>query len=191
MTAGRPVPSHPDEDSLRAAAVTHLARYAATSAGVRRVLLRRVDRWIASLPDREEAADTIAAARSAVDRVIARLTELGAINDAAFAETHAQVLRRSGLSTRAITARLVAKGIRAEQSHASRPEAAEDELAAALVLTRRRRIGPFRTGDQPGPEERRREFAILARAGFAPGVAREALATPPEEAEARIRALRQ
>jgi len=191
MRSAPRAPSPPNEANLRDAALAHLARYAATSAGLRRVLLRRIDRWIATLPDRDDAADAIAAARQAIDPVIARLVELGAINDAAFAESHAQGLRRSGLSARAITARLAAKGIGAEQSRASLPEDAEAELAAALVLTRKRRIGPFRAKAEPGPEERRREFAALARAGFASGVARQALATPPEEAEDRIRTLRQ
>lgn len=184
-------PSPPDEASLRTAALAHLARYAATTTGLRRVLLRRVDRWAATLPDRDEAEDAIRAARSAVDQVIARMVELGAVNDAAFAQSHAQGLRRSGLSTRSIAARLAAKGIGAEQSRASLPADPDAELAAALILTRKRRIGPFRTAAEPGPEERRREFAILARAGFESGVARQALATPPEEAEAHIRALRQ
>ena len=52
----------------------------------------------------------------------------------------------------------------------------ESELAAALVLARRRRIGPFRSGDAPDLAGQRRELAVLARAGFPQDVARRALA---------------
>ena len=61
-----------------------------------------------------------------------------------------------------------------------------EELTAALVLTRKRRIGPFRVGDG----DRLRELAMLARAGFSQAVASAALRMPREEAEETILRLR-
>ena len=61
----------------------------------------------------------------------------------------------------------------------------EQELAAALIHARKRRLGPWRKLD-PTPELRRRELANLARAGFQSAVAGRALKLEQEEAEARI-----
>jgi regulatory protein len=76
---------------------------------------------------------------------------------------------------------------------------AETELAAALVLTRKRRIGAYRPHAQDDAHEdaqneltvRMRDMGLLARAGFSRGIAEQALDTPREDAENRIRALRQ
>ena len=67
----------PDGGSLHQAALNHLARYATTQAGLRRVLLRRIDRWARLQPDAEAAAPAIQAARQAADAVISRLAERG------------------------------------------------------------------------------------------------------------------
>ena len=54
-------------------------------------------------------------------------------------------------------------------------EDAGTDRAAALLMARRRRIGPWRTGVD-SPELRRKELAILARGGFSYGVARDVVA---------------
>lgn len=181
----------PTVDSLREAALRYLARHAATEASLRQVLTRRVDRWARALPDPDTAAEAIAAARQAIGTVTARLVELGAVNDATFASTRGLGLLRSGVSRRGVAARMAAKGIDPSAAMAALPEDADNELAAALVLTRKRRIGPFSAAETDDPEARRRAFGILARAGFPSDIARQALATEREEAEARIFALRQ
>jgi regulatory protein len=60
-----------------------------------------------------------------------------------------------------------------------------EEFAAALLLCRRRRFGPF-AAQAPDAETRRKWLAALARAGFPGEVARRALATPRAEAEALL-----
>jgi len=184
-------PPPPDAAGLREAALTYLARYAATRESLRRVLLRRIDRWAAGLADQEAAADLVATSRALVDGVVARLVDQGAVDDAVYAEGRGLGLMRAGVSRRAAIARLVGKGVDPGQAADRLPPDEDTELAAALVLTRKRRIGAFRTGDEPDAVGRRREYGILARAGFPAGIARQALAMDAEEAEARIRALRQ
>lgn len=181
----------PTLDSLREAALRYLARHAATETSLRQVLTRRVDRWARAQPDPEAAADTLPAARQAIEAVIARLVELGAVNDAAFASTRGLGLLRSGVSRRGVAARMAVKGIDPAEAIAALPEDADSELAAALVLARKRRIGPFSANETDDPDARRRAFGILARAGFPSDIARQALAMEREEAEARIFALRQ
>ena len=57
------------------------------------------------------------------------------------------------------------------------------ELVSALILARKRRIGPFRKA----ASDQNRELGVLARAGFPRDVALRALAMAPEEAEETIR----
>jgi regulatory protein len=178
----------PNEGSLYQAALTYLSRYAATEAGLRRVLDRRIDRWARGVAGREDVAEQVVAARQAARAVVARLVAVGALSDTAFAESRARSLVHAGRSRRAAIAQLAAKGVEAGLAQTVLPEDPDTELAAALVLTRKRRIGPFRTS---ADADRQREVGILARAGFAMAVAERALDTDPEAAEDAIRRFRQ
>ena len=184
----------PDAANLHEAALNYLARYAATEAGLRRFLERRVDRW--SRLARAEARDVDAVgrqtadARSAAREVVARLAAAGAVNDATFAESRARTLIRAGRSRMAVAAYLAAKGVAADVARSVLPEDAASELAAALTVARRRRIGPFRAGVPPDQAGRRRELAILARAGFPQSIASQALGMATDEAEALVNLLR-
>ncbi len=186
----RPAGPAPNDAALHDAALAYLARYPATEAGLVRTLGRAVDRWARrALADGAEA-DVVAAqaaqSRAAVRAVVARLAALGAVSDRAFAESRTRTLVRGGRSRRAVAAHLAAKGVGGETARAALEAEETDELAAALVLARRRRIGPFRVGDG----DRLRELAMLARAGFSQAVASEALRMPREEAEAVVLRLR-
>src|SRR5215469_13689104 len=180
--------SPPDAAALHDAALTYLARYAATEAGLRRVLERRVDRWAraAATVDRDALAAQVEQGKRVAREVAARLAAAGAVNDAIFAESRARSLARSGRSRQAVTAHLIAKGVDAAAARAALSADEENELAAALVLARRKRIGPFRLGEPPDQAARQRELAVLARAGFPQPLARKALAMQADEAEARI-----
>jgi regulatory protein len=184
----------PDAAALHEAALNYLARYASTEAGLRRVLERRVDRWarIASSAgaERDIVATQAAAARSVVRDVVARLVAAAAVNDVMFAQSRSRSLLRAGRSRRAVVAHLAAKGVDSDAARAAISDDSETELAAALVLARRRRIGPFRRSGQLEPSERQRELAILARAGFPQDVATRALGMDPEAAEALVIRLR-
>jgi regulatory protein len=155
------------------------------------MLARAVDRWARrALADGVEA-DAVAAqaaqARAAVRGVVVRLAAAGAVSDAAFAESRTRSLVRGGRSRRVVAAHLAAKGVGAETARAALEAEEMGELAAALVFARRRRIGPFRAGN----EDRLRELAMLARAGFSQAVASEALRTSREDAEEAVARLRQ
>ena len=193
----RPAGAAPDAARLERQALSHLARYAATEAGLVRVLGRAVDRWARRALEEGQPAETVAgqsaAARAAAAALAARLAAAGAVDDAAFAASRARRLVRSGRSRRAVAAHLSAKGVPGEIARAALPEDEETELAAALAYARRRRIGPFRrAAPEPAAEAatRGRELGMLARAGFPHAVARRALAMPPEAAEAMVAALR-
>ncbi len=182
LTAG-PAPT---AATLREAALAHLARFGTTRAGLLRVLQRRIERWARLAgPD----ADT-APSRAAAAAVVAKLAELGAVDDAAYAASRARSLGRAGRSRRATLAHLRTKGVAAETATAATPDDPDAERAAALAFARRRRFGPFRTSE-PDEKTTHRELGAMARAGFSQEVARAALATHPDEAEALVIALKQ
>ena len=161
--------------------------------GLRGVLERKVDRWVraaeAEGQPREATAAAAAGARAAAAEVAAAMVAAGAVDDAAFAESRARRLARTGRSRRAIAAHLSAKGIAAETAAAALPEGDEAELDAALAYCRRRRIGPF-AREAEDVERRRKALAALARGGFGQPIARRALAMDPGEAEDRLLAAR-
>jgi regulatory protein len=187
----RPAGPVPTAATLRDRALAHLARYTATEAGLARVLARGVDRWArhaaADGTDPEQVAAQAATARAAVRGVVTQLAAAGAVSDAAFAESRVRNLLRGGRSRRAVAAHLAAKGVAAETAKAALETGEIDDLSAALVLARRRRIGPFRAGD----EDHKRELAMLARAGFSQDIASRALRMEREEAEEIVLRLRQ
>jgi regulatory protein len=182
--------SPPDAASLNQAALDYLARYASAEAGLRRVLERRIDRWLRAQPDQEAAEPIHLAARAAIHEVVRRLAEAGALSDTAFAEHRARSLLRSGQSNRSIQMRLIAKGVAPDVARSASAADAETELAAALVLARKRRIGPYRLPDDSDAGVRIKEMGVLARAGFSRDVAKQALDTSREDADNRIFELR-
>ena len=192
--ARAPPPSlPPDAGGLYEAALAYLARFAATRAGLRLVLERRVARW-ARAAEAEHGSDYAAecarTARAAIEMVVARLAEAGAVDDAAFAAARARRLTRAGKSRVATAAHLAAKGVDQATAAAALGADPEAELGAALALAARRRIGPFRPGEPPDATGRLRELAVLARAGFPREIAQRALRLDRAEAEALVIALR-
>jgi len=172
------------------AALAYLARFAATEAGLKRMLARRIQSWARTAKaDPEAIAAACAQARAAIPPIVARLVGSGVLSDSAFAEARARSLARAGRSGRAIAAHLAAKGVPPPLAKAATPTNPEHELAAALVYARKRRLGPWRKTD-PAPEIFGRELASLARAGYGQDIARQALATPRDDAEAMISAFR-
>ncbi len=184
MAAATPPGPPPDAHSLHEAALRHLARYAATQAGLTQVLMRRVDRWARAA---SATPEVVATAKAAAQAVVARLTAAGAVDDAAYAAGRARNMARAGRSRRAIAAHLAAKGVPAALTEAL-PDDPEAEFAAALAYARRRRIGPFRT--PPDPALALRDLARMARAGFTQDVATRALRKEAAAAEAIIIASR-
>ncbi len=182
-------PSPPSEPALREAALRHLARYAATEARLLRVLDRRVERWLraarAAAPEQDSLGEAAAQSRLAARRVVASLAAAGVVNDAAYATGRARTLLRAGKSRAKVAQHLALRGIDAATIRENLPEDPQRDLAAALLLVRKRRLTVPAT-----PEARHRALAILARAGFSHAIAHAALGADQATAEAAIAALR-
>ncbi|NKD85892.1 RecX family transcriptional regulator [Haematospirillum jordaniae] len=176
-------------ESLMKAALHYLERFAASRDGVRRVLERRVAR---SDPAENMDAEAVS---SAITAVLDRLTDLGYLDDAFFAESRARSLVARGVSARGVRSRLRQKGVSPELVEQAMSDLAADraghgeidpDLTAAVIFARRRRIGPW--GDPESRSARRyRDMAALARRGFGTDVIRHILdACNPDDLESAI-----
>ncbi|MFE1600432.1 regulatory protein RecX [Methylobacterium sp. ID0610] len=161
--------------SLERSALAYLERYGASTEMLRRVLRRRV---AARCRLRGEDPADFAAL---VEEVVAKAGRAGLVSDTAFADAKVRSLRRRGGSARAIHAKLAAKGVDRETVQAALaahetdgPADQEDEAAAARAYARRRRLGPWRRAGNRA-EARARDLASMARAGFAPALARRVI----------------
>jgi regulatory protein len=172
----------PSMADLKDAALRYVARYAATQASVRRVLVRRIDAWQRrSSASSEEIRSALVLS---IEQIIADLTRSGAIDDKTYAETRGRSLRREGQSGRSARAKLIAKGVPAHLAEAAITDDPTMELAAILIAARRRRLGPFASPKAIRSHDPVKALARLVRAGFAPDLARRALYMTAEEAEA-------
>ena len=129
------------------------------------------------------------AGAAAVDDIVQRFARSGIVDDAGYAEMRARSLFRRGASLRAIRYQLALKGVDERFVDAAldalRAEAPDPDLAAAVAYARRRRIGPWRSGDRDGFRDR--DLAALGRQGFSYDIARRILeADSPEACEAMV-----
>lgn len=179
----------PSREILHEAALGYLTRSAATAATLRRALERKIALWARRAQktrDAEAIAEDVATCRAAVDAIIARMREVGLVNDAAFAEARVRGLSRAGRSRRAISAHLTAKGIDSETARRYLPNDAGMELAAALTFAKKKRIGPYSREPSIDRADRQKQLAAMARAGFDWSTCERALRMDREEADERL-----
>ncbi len=157
--------------SLENAALDYLKRYASTVSQLRGVLVRRIDRSLRIHGgDRTEALGW-------VDALIEKLIRNGLIDDQAYARMKAQSLRSSGRSARMIAQNLRLKGVPEDvvAQHLAEATAEISEEDAARTWARKKRLGPFRPTEEARRENRQRDLASLARAGFSFGTAKKVI----------------
>lgn len=177
-------------EGLERSALYYLERYDSSSGHLRRLLRRKVQ-----LSARVHGTDPEQGA-AAVDRLLARLTGLGLLDDGRYARERVRSLLARGTSAAMIKAKLAAKAVPAALVEAALAEQLDDdggaELRAALRYARRRRLGPFRLEERPGEraERRQRDLAALGRQGFDYETARRVIdCSDPAALEAEIAAL--
>lgn len=168
-----------DAPALSELALAYAARFATTRARLSRYLDRKLKErgWQGEVPpDR--------------DGLVERLTALGYVDDRGWAAAKARDLSARGFGAGRVRGALAAAGVDAEDRTAVETGDVGAAWAAALLLAKRRRFGPFAREPAAGPDRRRREIAAMARAGHDPGLARRLLATRDEaEAEALVTAM--
>jgi regulatory protein len=174
----------PDEQRLFNRAVYYLSRYAASERHLADVLRRKALREAAAHEIPPERVEAMIAA------VVDRLRRAGYLDDGRFAASKVRSLADRGRSLARIRATLARQGVdrdaAADALASLRDERPEPELAGAVALARRRRLGPWRPEEERAAA-RQRDVAVLARAGFPPSVALEVVgARDPEAIEERL-----
>lgn len=145
-------------------ALHYLERYASSAQNLKRVLERRM--FKASCFHEDMDTDE---AKGWIDDLITRYQEAGLLNDLTYAETRARSLMARGTASRVIRMKLMEKGVDADTIDQALAllidEHPEPELAAAIKLARRRRLGPY--ADPAKREEHKdKHLAAMARSGF-------------------------
>ena len=175
------VPSpHPSRDRPRrvvppldAAALDRLAlRYVERFATTRGRLAAYLTRKIRERGWDGDPADPVAVAE--------RMAALGYVDDRAFAEARGTALARRGFGARRVTADWRAAGIGEEDAGALAPEVEARAVEAALAFARRKRIGPYGTGEVDR-DLRHKHLAAMLRAGHGMDLARRIVALAPGE----------
>jgi regulatory protein len=161
----RKQPKRITPEYLERAALYYLERYSSSEANLRRVLARKV------YMSCRHHGDDPAQFAEVIDSVVARKIASGLIDDRRFAENRVASLKRRGTSQRMIGLKLSAKGVDRETIAQTSQAEPDDELAAALITARRKRLGPWRTRGARA-DWRQKDIAALMRAGFGSGIAR-------------------
>jgi regulatory protein len=142
-------------DSLRELLLYYVGKFATTRSGAHDYARRKIRErgWAEEAP-----AD--------IDGLVARLAELGYINDAQYARSKAEGLMRRGYGTRRVEAMLYSAGVEDEDATAARDVADAQRWAAAVKFATKRRLGPF-AQIMPDPATRQKQLAAFLRAGHA------------------------
>ncbi len=177
------------EKYLYNSGLAYLQHFTSSVPNFRRVMGKKIDRSCNYHKDQDKET-----CLKLLDTTVETFVRQGLLNDDAYLQGMVTSLRRRGLSTRAILSKLGQKGLAQDEvlkvvrAHDEERGSTEPDLAAAIMLMRRKRIGPFRKNEDA---EKNKELASLARAGFGFDIAQKALALEQDEAEnilAEIRA---
>lgn len=162
-----------DAQTLNAIALRYVERFQTTRARLVRLLRQKLRErgWEGETPPDPES-------------IAERMTELGYINDAAFADARARGMARKGMGQGRVRQSLAAYGVRADDAGAAMEQI--DAVGAALEFARRKRLGPWGppTSD---PKLRQRQLAAMARGGHDFRLAKAILAAVDTDAAEALR----
>lgn len=158
-----------DAGALERLALRYVERFATTRGRLADYLGRK-------LRERGWSGDVPADPRSLAER----MAELGYIDDRAFAEARASAMARRGLGARRVAGAFREAGIDEADAAALAPAIADRTLEAALGFARRKRIGPFGTGE-PDRALREKQIGAMIRAGHGFALARRIATAAPGE----------
>lgn len=169
------------EKYLYNSGLAYLQRFTTSTPNFRRVMGRKIDKSCNYHKDqvREDC-------QKMLDTTVETFLRQGLLNDDAYLQGMVNSLRRRGLSTQAILSKLAMKGLTQEailktlRAYDEDRGAANPDLAAAVMLMRRKRIGAFRKNEDA---DKTKELAALARGGFGFDIAQKALSLEQDEAE--------
>ena len=156
-----------DAAGLERLALFYAGRYATTRAKLASYLRRK-------LRERGWGGDGAAP----VERLVEKFSELGYIDDRAFASARAASLQRRGYGARRLDQVLHAAGIESDDAADAKEQARSGAWDSALRFAKRKRVGPFaeREIDREG---RQKALAAMLRAGHPMDIARKVVEARP------------
>ena len=166
---------------LENAALYYLSRYSTSTENLRRVMMRKVMR------SAKHHGTDVEDGAALIEAMFGRFLGSGLLDDWAYARTRADSLHRRGNSARVIRGKLRQNGVGDDDIRAALEALGDDledgqdpELAAAVTLAKRRRLGPYFNG-QVADDTREKHLAALARAGFSYDMARRIIDAASED----------
>ena len=166
---GAPRPRRPlDGKALDELALRYVGKYATTRSKLCSYLARKLRErgWEGS---REPDLDAIAN----------RFSELGYVDDAAYALAKSRALSSRGYGRRRLDQKLRQDGIGEADGAPARDHAEREAVDAALRFAERRRIGPFGSPNED-PKAREKAIGAMVRAGHAFGLAKAIVEWPAD-----------
>ncbi len=134
-------------------AIYYLKRYDSSSFNLRKVLKRRVVRERAKNAEIPDDIDSV------IENVIARVKEMGYVDDVRFMENEIRRLTARGKSRSFIERKLVSCGYKKSDFAAYLDENAADETETVSAMIKKRKLFT-------DPARRQKDLAKLLRAGF-------------------------
>lgn len=162
-----------DETALRDLALAYVARFATTAARLEGYLARKIrERGVAQDGDGDGDDEGGGRLRELdVAALVARLIELGYIDDEAYARSRSRDLMQRGYGKRRVEQALWAAGVE-EQARSNTAPGEAAGRRAALLLARKRGFGPFardlrdsREDREAAHKRREKQIAAMLRAG--------------------------
>ena len=154
-----------DETALRDLALSYAARFATTAAKLEGYLARKIrERGVAESADGRTVELDVAG-------LVARIVELGYVDDDAYARSRSRDLTQRGYGKRRVEQALWAAGVEEDVRSDNAPGEAASRRAA-MLLAKKRGFGPFSRGERPDPDDlqafhklREKQVAAMLRAG--------------------------
>lgn len=165
-------------DYLHNAGLYYLQRFAASAGQFRKVMTRKIDRSCLYHQDQDRENCLIL-----LNDLIERFQEIGLLNDDLYGRALFKNYRNKGYSRRKLDAKLKEKGLEEEliktlfEEEKMEEGEADLEYRAALLLAKKKKIGPFALKfSEDAPEDAyEKHLGRLARAGFSYDICKKIL----------------
>lgn len=150
----------------------YLKRFESSVANLRKVMMRRVNDYAYHNPDFNKAE-----ACEWIEEILNDFEQHQYINDNRYAEIKIRDYLFAGKAERYIRGKLKEKGIEESLVDSILAEQEYSPFENALRLAKKKRIGPYREGEELRKEFRQKDMGTLVRAGFDYDVVAEVLET--------------
>lgn len=168
----RRAPTPLDAAALERLALRYVERFATTRGRLTDYLNRKIR-------ERGWAGDEGSAPADPAD-LAQRMADLGYVDDRAFAEQRAAAMQRRGLGARRVAGAFREAGIDDGDAESIAPAIADRAVESALAFARRKRIGPYGSGDGDR-KSHEKQLAAMLRAGHRFDLSRKIVAAPPSD----------